>query len=112
MIHTSYFAVAHRKASPERLVSIARKAPNGFAGAHYPQLYPPSWLLQWYKSGKVNDEEYEVLYRSEVLSKLNPETVAKQLDGKVLVCWEKSGSFCHRNLVMNWLPPNYQGGEL
>lgn len=27
----------------------------------------------------------------------------KELDGSVLLCWEKSGAFCHRRLVAEWL---------
>jgi uncharacterized protein (DUF488 family) len=29
--------------------------------------------------------------------------VAQALEGKVLLCYEKSGDFCHRHLVAEWL---------
>ena len=111
MIYTSYFA--SRKYDPEQSVSIARWAPRGYQGASIPDLYPPADLLRDYKSGAVDQKEYEQIYRERVLSRLNPDTVAKRLDGLVLLCYEKSGSFCHRHIVAAWLREHgYQCEEL
>jgi hypothetical protein len=37
---------------------------------------------------------------------LNPVRVADELEGKVLLCWELPGQFCHRRLVAEWLEKN------
>jgi len=37
---------------------------------------------------------------------LNPVHVADDLEGKVLLCWELPGQFCHRRLVAEWLEKN------
>ena len=101
MIYTSYFA-NYRNFSSKDVISIARWAPSGFANNVYPDLYPPADLLRDYKDGKVSEEEYTRRYKREVLAKFNPVAMYKELDGKVLLCYEKKGAFCHRNIVAEW----------
>jgi hypothetical protein len=38
-----------------------------------------------------------------VLSKLDPKQVAAELDGCILLCYEKDSTFCHRRIVAEWL---------
>jgi len=51
------------------------------------------------------------------LSKLDPVSVVEELKTKsqgqpvVLLCYEKSGSFCHRHLVAEWLNKYLAGDE-
>lgn len=66
---------------------------------------PPAHLLLKYKEDH-DENAYEKNYRKEVLDKLDPAAVAKELDGKVLCCYEKSDNFCHRHLVAAWLREN------
>lgn len=40
-------------------------------------LYPTYGILRDYKSGVINEIEYEERYKTEVLSKLNPLDVAR-----------------------------------
>ncbi len=101
MIFTSYFA--SRKWNPSNGVSIAIWAPRGYTGPKYPALYPPQYLLQNFKEGRTSISQYTAIYTKDVLERLDPAKVAKDLDGKVLLCYEKSGSFCHRNIVAAWL---------
>jgi len=51
------------------------------------------------------DEKYfEKVYYEEVLKDLNPMKVYVDLgQNAVLLCWEKSGDFCHRHIVADWL---------
>jgi len=111
MIYTSYFA--SRKYDPEKSVSIARWAPRGYTGTRIPGLYPPADLLRDYKNGAVDQKEYEQIYRTRILNRLDPKIVAEKLDGLVLLCYEKSGDFCHRHIVAAWLRENgYECKEL
>ena len=54
---------------------------------------------------------YAERYRKEVLDKLDPQEVVRELkelaggQDVALVCFERSGQFCHRNLVRIWLAP-------
>ena len=102
MIYTSYFA-NYRNFSSEDAVSVARWAPSNFTtGSTCPDLYPPADLLRDYKNGQVSEEEYIRRYKQDVLAKLNPVTMYKALDRKILLCFEKKGSFCHRNIIAEW----------
>jgi len=52
---------------------------------------------------KLPPEEYVPLYE-EILSKLDPEDVWKELGSDaVLLCYEAPGKFCHRRLAAEWL---------
>jgi len=98
-IKTSYFA----NYKEDNAVSIAFSTPNWFKGEKYKKLAPPKKLLYDYKSGLVEEEEYRKVYSKEVLNKLDPFKIAKELNNKVLLCYEKSEDFCHRKLVAEWL---------
>lgn len=105
MIYTSYFS--SRKHKPEDGVSIARYC-KFWRGATFEALMPSEPLLLWWKS--LSSEEqlssqqyYEYLYYEQTLSKLNPVEVATALKGKTLLCYEKTGDFCHRHIVAKWL---------
>lgn len=103
MIYTSYFS--SRKWELTKGISIARY--NKFwKGESYPSLFPTFSILHDYKNGLINEKEYERRYISEVLSKLNPAKVYQDLNNKVLLCYEKSGDFCHRHIVAKWLNDN------
>lgn len=104
MITTSYFA--SRKWKEEDGVSIALFAPKGYKGKTYPPLFPTPHLLRDYKAGRINTKQYIAIYYKETLNILDPAQVAKDLEGKTLLCYERSGSFCHRNLVAQWLRTN------
>lgn len=115
-IYTSYFARASKIIPDRRLVSIALTSPDGWRGSYFRELNPSPSLLSGYKNGRVSTEEYKETYHFETLSKLKPEKVYEVLKGKVLCCWEKSDSFCHRHLVTEWLKENLGeeaiGGEI
>lgn len=102
MIYTSYFA----KYRGENGISIARSQPMKDGKPYYDEmsnLKPPAWLLREYKMESLSVEEFEQHYHRLVLQGLNPHAYAHKLQGKVLLCWEKPGDFCHRHLVADWL---------
>ena len=104
MVYTSYFA--SRKYDKDNAISIARWSPKWFSGKTAPELFPPKDLLLRYKNGEVTNEEYIKVYKEQVLNKLDPTSIAKKLDGLVLLCYEKSGDFCHRHIISKWLNEN------
>ncbi|MFC1849856.1 hypothetical protein ACFL27_06570 [candidate division CSSED10-310 bacterium] len=109
MIYTSYFAQTDKIKHP---VSIARKSPKGFRGEQYRDLAPPWKIIMASKRGLITPEQYTVEYKK-IISSLDVHTVARDLDGKTLLCWEKPGVFCHRHLVAAWLRDfGYQAEEV
>lgn len=98
MIYTCYFA----KYKHDNGISIALKSPDWFNGEAYSPLFPKwSFLKQYFKD--KNETNYIEQYNKLVLNQLDPIKVYKDLNGKVLLCWEKTGKFCHRRLVAEWL---------
>lgn len=105
MIYTSYFS--SRRYSPEDGVSIARYC-KFWRGSTFEALMPSDQLLHWWKNLSLEEQNssqqyYEYLYYEQTLSKLNPAEIAEALNGKTLLCYEKTGDFCHRHIVAKWL---------
>jgi hypothetical protein len=89
-------------------ISIARRAPMhtppGFRVAKF--LAPGPWFMS------VSKEEYERLFRAEILGVLDPRQTWERLHDMaaghepVLLCWEelkKPREWCHRTLVADWI---------
>jgi len=100
MIYTSYFA--NKITDNIHAISIARKTPKYINIPVYIDLAPPFELVSDYKKDH-NQARYTIRYILEVLSKLDPHKVVQDLDGKFLLCYERSGEFCHRHIVGKWL---------
>jgi len=121
-MNTSYFA----KYKGENGVSIAGKTPDWYKGREYKKLAPKFHFFKDYKKcikyidellqekritipeaiemKRKTEENYTIHYYSEVLNVLDPHQVYGELgENAVLLCWEKSGEFCHRRLVAEWL---------
>lgn len=104
MILTSYFAKRSVKKSGLEPVAISLDVPKSYHGKRYMALAPTREMIKLAHDGKT--EEYTKQYTEQILSWLDPQKVYEELDGCVLLCWEKSGSFCHRRLVAEWLEKN------
>ena len=111
MIYTSYFARIPRLPQDAITISICGKAPDWYHGLQYKKLAPKyDFFIKW-KANHDNDY-YIKCFNEQVLSVLTAEAVVKELtdraEGKdiVLLCYEKTGDFCHRHLVAEWLREN------
>ena len=107
MIYTSYFA----KYKGDKGVSIARSTPKWWKGDCYKTLAPSVELLKWWKSLAKEEQtaagyivKYTQRFLEETLNPLEPfiNDIYESLDGKVLLCYEKSEDFCHREIVAQW----------
>lgn len=101
MIRTSYFANRAVSESGLRPVAISLDIPPGYQCNRYPALAPTRAMIKLAHEGRT--EEYTEQYTSQVLARLDSQTVYEELDGSILLCWEKAGKFCHRRLVAEWL---------
>lgn len=97
MIRTSYFGKLKRLGE-FKPVAITNGQPYFFKGEHYGILGPPKDLLDDFKSGKINQEEYVIHYQFRILDKLDAKEVHDDLiktygDNVCLLCFERSDSF-------------------
>lgn len=96
---TGYFA-KHGKL--EGAISISRSSPKFYTGPEFKALAPTYAML------KMERADYNQAYK-QILLKLNPQKVfdalTKLTNGAepILLCWEKSNTWCHRRLVAEWL---------
>lgn len=111
MIYTSYFAKLPHLPKNIVPISICGKAPEWYDGIQYKVLAPKYEFFQEWK--KTRDNDYYIKhFNEEVLSKLNAKKVVEKLYALsskrdiALICYEKPGDFCHRNLVAEWLREN------
>lgn len=104
---TSYFAKSGKLSNA---VCIALYPPRWFPEIPVlKELAPTKQILSKWNSAKndptlvYTEAIYSVDYYTEVLSKLDPEVIYNKIKGKVICCYEKTGEFCHRHLVAQWL---------
>ena len=114
---TGYFArLKNYQKANLTSISIAAKAPIWYKGDEYKKLAPKwSFYSEWKNGSHKGDNDYYTKhFKEEVLDKLDPEQVLKELEGFsgvsedniILLCYEKTGTFCHRHLVADWLNQN------
>ena len=112
MFYTSYFAKLNKIPQGYIPIAICAKKPDFYNGLIYKRLAPPYDILMKYKQDN-NIKDYLVGYNDKVLHQLNPDVIASELrelaggaENIVLLCYEKSDSFCHRHIVANWFNNN------
>ena len=103
--YTSYFGNI-KNLDINKCVAICRWKPSWYKGAHYVKVAPTEQMIRSWKGGKQDTEamnEYIRTYQRDVLDHLDPEEIRLALEGKILLCYEKPGDFCHRHLLAHWL---------
>lgn len=115
MIYTGYFAMIKKLPKDIIPISICVNTPSWYHGLAYKKLAPTYDILMTYKRDG-NENLYERKYRENILDKLNPMDVCKELYDTaqtqiqtkdiILLCYEKSTDFCHRHLVSKWFRDN------
>lgn len=89
-------------------ISGNRGKDANYRGNCYPALAPKRefWSVWHSNIGKIPEEDntryYIQEYWNQVLSKLDPEKVFRDLDDSVLLCYEPNTDFCHRHIVAAW----------
>lgn len=113
MIYTSYFAQMKKLIKNDLTpIAICGKSPDWYNGLEYKKLAPKLYFFKIWK--ETGDNAYYVKhYREDILDKLNPHNVVKELQELsnkdkdiVLLCYEKPDDFCHRHIVSLWLNCN------
>lgn len=108
---TSCFSLTPK--STPGAIAISLYPPRWHKSPHYPKLAPSAQLLKIYKDPNAAifyhpiEKWYTVEYFQQLVE-LDPQTIWKELhelaDGAepILLCYEKPGQFCHRQLVAKW----------
>lgn len=106
-LHTSNFSKLRESVNP---ISISRSVPKGIRNIRtYPALAPSWELMNTWKNGSVSWADYAELYRKETLDALSRQNVLSELTALAgdteftLICWERSGTPCHRHIASAWL---------
>ena len=102
MIYTSYFAAMRKMTNEQKknCISISRFTPKGIIIPRYTLLAPSAMILSNYKMYK-DELEYTIHFTNH-LNRLDIEKIYRDLDGKILLCYESPEKFCHRHLVAKW----------
>ena len=98
MIYTSYF----NKYKGKDGISVANYMPKRYMAAEMVYLATKWSHVSSFKANLISEEEFKVHYLNQ-LSQLDPIKVFNDLDGSVILCWEKSHQFCHRFILAEWL---------
>lgn len=97
-----------------RLVPICGGLPDWFHPdintTYWCRRLAPKWKFfnEW-KEGKINNDEYIECYYDQVLEKIKPKEIIREIkeelltDKFVILCYEKPFDFCHRHIVAHWL---------
>ena len=111
MNYTSYYAKLNKVETVAVPISISLSVPKGVVMKSYKKLAPSWSILNEYKE-KHDETLYTERFKKEILGILDVNEVIKDLtkladnEPFCLMCYEKSGSFCHRNIVAQWLRDN------
>ncbi len=109
MICTSSHGRCIRTKYKTYAISGNRGKDANYYGECYPKLAPKlSFWKVWHDNiGRISEDEnnryYVREYYKQVLSKLDPEMVYRELDNSILLCYEPITKFCHRHIVAAWL---------
>ena len=114
MIYTGYYAKLKKYEEAGLYpVAISGKVPDFYMGVKYPVFAPRYDMFQRWKNGTITNEDYMKEYK-EYLDTLERGTIQADLDpynaegsSLIFLCYEKSGDFCHRHILAEWLKDNF-----
>lgn len=111
IIYTSYFGNYRKIPASMEQIAISLMCPKYYSGKRYTAVAPNKNILFAYKEN-IDILAYAEAYTKMLYEKLNAGEVTAYLkelaNGKipVILCYEKTGSFCHRNILARWLSNN------
>lgn len=79
----------------DELVVISKSAPEAFSGV---ERCPP--LIPVYRPG---DEFWRAKYDLQLRDVIDWEEILPDLNGRVLLCWERDNADCHRGMLADYL---------
>lgn len=119
MVFTSYYSSRLIRGKESQCVGISRKRMVNFR--HCSKLEPPKEMFAEYQQAKATGNKtviqkafkrYEVKYKNYLLT-LDVHAAYQALDGRILLCFEKDDTTCHRKWIRDWFKHfGYEAAEL
>ena len=113
MIYTGYYAKLKEYEKVGLIpVAISGKIPDFYDGLTYKEFAPRWEVFRKWKNKEISDIEYVEEYKK-YLDTLDKEEIRSDFDSPhkcsnmILLCYEKSGDFCHRHALADWLEENF-----
>lgn len=113
MIYTGYYANLKKYEEAGLVpVAISGVVPKFFDGLTYKEFAPRKEMFQKWKNGEIDNFQYTQEYKA-YLNTLDKEEIKEDFDSPhscsnmILLCYEKSGDFCHRHALADWLEENF-----
>lgn len=114
MIYTGYYAkLKVYKEAGLTPIAVSGKRPDFYEGLYYPDFAPRFEVFQQWKKGEITNEQYMQKYRFHLdtldNNELKKDFQLYNVEGNdcVLLCYEKTGDFCHRHVLADWLEENF-----
>ena len=110
MIYTSYFSNYRNFPEDSYVIGVTRMPPADIENCA--DLAPSAALLRQYKNKEIDEFIFSIKYLEElqqldkekyVIYLRNLEQIYKNI---ILCCYEKTGDFCHRHILADWLNLN------
>jgi hypothetical protein len=109
MVYTSYFGRLKNSGLTYRAVSVTIQQPPKFNLPVCLDLAPHFGLYYKFRRKKISEAKFAQLYKMK-LDLLDPDQIAREMDGKILVSWEGYEdrkktrlAFSHRHIIAEWL---------
>lgn len=113
MIYTGYYAKLKKYEEAGLIpVAISGKVPDFYNGLTYREFAPKWEMYKRWKAGELDNIGYTEEYKK-YLNTLDKEEIRDDFDSPhncnntILLCYEKSGDFCHRHVLADWLEENF-----
>lgn len=113
MIYTGYYANIKKYEEVGLVpVAVSGKVPPFYDGMTYPDFAPRWPMYRKWKDGIITNAEYAQEYK-DYLDTLDKKEIKldfdspNQCNNMILLCYEKSGDFCHRHVLADWLEGNF-----
>ena len=113
MIYTGYYAKLKKYENAGLTpVAISGKIPDFYDGLTYKEFAPRKEMFQKWKNGIIDNFGYTEEYKA-YLETLDKDEIKEDFDSPhdcsntILLCYEKSGDFCHRHILADWLEENF-----
>lgn len=120
MLYTGYYAYTNKyRAAGLKTLAVSGVVPKFYTGGRAKLFAPRKGDFIRWKNGEITNEQYIELYKKYLdrLLEKNPKAFVRientlRSNNFIFLCYEKSGDFCHRYALADWLMEHFDVGEI